>query len=59
MSKTMSLKFKIAGRAPGFPKSASNETFLRQPRQFKVVGCASRPAPMAKADDGKLRPANP
>jgi hypothetical protein len=42
------------------PKSGPNSdtAAMRQPRSFKVVGNASNPAPMAKGDDGKPRPAN-
>ena len=42
------------------PKSGPNPStaWMKQPRQFKIAGDASRPAPMAKADDGKPRPAN-
>jgi len=35
----------------------SSTKFMRQPRQFKIAGDASRPAPMAKVMPG-LRPAN-
>jgi hypothetical protein len=56
MSKTPSLKFNVVHSVTS-PKSAGNadSKFMQQPRQFKI---ASRPAPMARADDGKPRPAN-
>ena len=59
MSKAPGLKFNVVHSVTS-PKSAGNADTknMQQPRQFKIAGDASRPAPMARADDGKPRPAN-